>query len=213
MNKDNINRILSTIPTTTTIIAATKYVGSSEINELVNYGINNIGENRVEAFTQKNNDLSNLDIEWHFIGTLQSKKVKKIINKIDYLHSLDRLKLADEIQKYANEEIKCFIEVKTSSEDTKHGLLDSELKSFVVELEKYDKIKVVGLMTMAPFTEDEKIIRKCFSKLRILRDEIKNMNIKNAPCEYLSMGMSSDYLYAIEEGATHVRIGQALFKE
>ena len=97
-----------------------------------------------------------------------------------------------------------------SGEESKHGLTSEEAIDFIKSLEQYSKIKVVGLMTMAPFVEDEEILRNCFRKLRQLRDEVKGLNLPYAPCEFLSMGMSNDYKIAIEEGATHIRVGTAL---
>ncbi|QVK16806.1 YggS family pyridoxal phosphate-dependent enzyme [Mycoplasmatota bacterium] len=194
------------------ICAATKYVGVDEIDSLLEEGVSDFGENRVNAFLEKEQLLHNKSIIWHFIGSLQTNKVKKVINKIDYLHSLDRESLAKEINKYRDDVLNCFIEVNCSEEDSKHGLNVNEVKSFVQLIEKYDKIRVIGLMTMAENTQDETIIRETFKKLKTLQSEIQDLNLIYAPCNQLSMGMSNDFHIAIEEGATFVRIGSRLFK-
>jgi pyridoxal phosphate enzyme (YggS family) len=125
---------------------------------------------------------------WHFIGTLQSKKVKKIIDKVDYIHSLDRESLAEEIHKRTEKPVKCFIQVNVSGEDSKHGLPKEEALVFVRKLENYPSIQVVGLMTMAPYTDDEAEIRNCFRELKTLQGHIQEMNLPYAPCKELSMG-------------------------
>lgn len=107
-------------------------------------------------------------------------------------------------------EINCFVQVNVSGEESKHGLTPEEATNFIKSLEQYSKIRVVGLMTMAPFVDDEDVLRNCFRKLRQLRDEVKELELSYAPCEFLSMGMSNDYKIAIEEGATHIRVGTAL---
>ena len=141
---------------------------------------------------------------------MQTRKVRDVINHVDYFHALDRESLAKEIEKRAEDKVNCFVQVNVSGEESKHGLTSHETIEFIKGLEKYSKINVIGLMTMAPFVEDEDVLRNCFKKLRQLRDEVKELNLDYAPCEYLSMGMSNDYKIAIEEGATHVRIGTSL---
>ncbi|ERJ13609.1 YggS family pyridoxal phosphate-dependent enzyme [Haloplasma contractile] len=194
------------------IVAATKYVSSEIISKLYYNGIKHVGENRVNVFLEKYDRLHDLDLTWHFIGSLQSKKVKKVINKVDYLHSLDRESLAVAIEKHAVKKVKCFVQVNTSEENSKHGLLYTEALSFIKKLRDYQKIEVVGLMTMAPLTDDEEIIKNTFSRLKELQEEIQTLKLENVPCKELSMGMSNDYLMAIEEGATYLRIGSRLFK-
>jgi pyridoxal phosphate enzyme (YggS family) len=194
-----------------TIVAATKYGDETDILTLVNQGINDIGENRVEAFLKKYDNLHDLDITWHFIGHLQSKKVKSVINKIDYLHSLDRMSLVEEIQKYRNLPLYCFIEVNIAEEENKYGLKYEEVLSFYRKLESYDKIKVIGLMGMASLSKDETLITSQFQKLISLKKEIFDVTGNNLP--YLSMGMSNDYKIAIANGATHLRLGSVLFRK
>jgi PLP dependent protein len=192
------------------LVAVTKYVSNETTKSAVLAGVEHIGENRIEGLLEKKEFLSDLSVKWHFIGTLQSRKVKDIINHVDYIHSLDRLSLAKEIQKRAERTISCFVQVNVAEEDSKHGIAVKEVLSFVDKLKEYDRIKVVGLMTMAPFTDDESTIRNVFSALKQLQLEIQNKNFPHAPCEELSMGMSNDYVIAVEEGATFVRIGTDL---
>ncbi|WP_144614599.1 YggS family pyridoxal phosphate-dependent enzyme [Bacillus cereus] len=191
------------------LVAVTKTVGIEKTNEVIEAGIIDLGENRNEGFLQKYEYFGS-KVNWHFIGSLQTRKVKEIINEIDYLHSLDRLSLAKEIQKRANKKVKCFIQVKTSSEESKQGLAIEETISFIQSLQELDKIEVVGLMTMAPFTEEEEEIRRCFKELRKLQTEVQELELLHAPCRELSMGMSNDYTIAIEEGATYIRLGTIL---
>jgi len=191
------------------IIAVTKYVSTDRAKEAIKAGITHLGENRVEGFMKKYLEIEK-QVTWHFIGTLQSRKVKEIIDHVDVIHSLDRISLAKEIQKRASRVIPCFIQVNVSGEESKHGLNPDEVVSFIHQLEKFDKIKVIGLMTMAPFVKEEKVLRSCFRHLRELKEAIEALNLPYAPCHYLSMGMSNDYEIAIEEGATHIRIGTSL---
>lgn len=195
-----------------TIIAVTKYVSLDRAKEAIEAGITHLGENREEGLLAKWDGLGDKPT-WHFIGSLQSRKVKSIIEKVDYIHSLDRLSLANEINKRANRVINCFIQVKTSDEESKHGIDPEEVLPFVEQLSGYSKIKVAGLMTMAPYTNEEKVLRSCFKTLKELQGKIQNLDLDYAPCKELSMGMSNDFAIAIEEGATMVRIGTALVGE
>ncbi|WP_139891292.1 YggS family pyridoxal phosphate-dependent enzyme [Bacillus sp. D386] len=191
------------------IIAVTKYVSTKRALEAYKAGIKNFGENRSEGLIAKQEGIKERPV-WHFIGSLQTRKVKTIINRVDVLHSLDRLSLAEEIEKRATRPIDCFVQINVSGEDTKHGIQPQIAIEFVQQLAEFEKIRVMGLMTMAPFTDDEEEIRTCFRKLKELQVVIQNMKLPNAPCTELSMGMSNDYEIAIEEGATMVRIGTAL---
>ncbi|WP_431799477.1 YggS family pyridoxal phosphate-dependent enzyme [Halobacillus andaensis] len=191
------------------IIAVTKYVSIDRTLEAIESGVNDLGENRKEEFLKKHERIGD-QATWHFIGSLQSRKVKDVIHQIDYLHSLDRKSLAKEIQKRADKTIPCFIQVNVSGEESKHGLHPDDVEEFIESINDYDKIKIVGLMTMAPHVEHEEELRAVFRKLRALRDIIRDRNLPHAPCEHLSMGMSNDYTIAIEEGATHIRVGSSL---
>ncbi|AMO84601.1 hypothetical protein B857_00250 [Solibacillus isronensis B3W22] len=194
---------------TVEIIAVTKEVDVNRTEEAIEAGLIHLGENRPEGLLNKLDSI-NSAVSWHYIGSLQTRKVKQVIDQIDYLHSLDRLSLAEEIEKRATKRVKCFVQVNVSGEESKHGLTREQALDFVKQLEQFPKIEVVGLMTMAPFTEDETMIRQVFKQLKQLQQEVSQLNIPNVPCTELSMGMSNDYEIAVEEGATFVRIGTAL---
>ncbi|MGS0650236.1 YggS family pyridoxal phosphate-dependent enzyme, partial [Staphylococcus arlettae] len=172
-------------------------------------GLRHFGENRVEGFLAKQNALPD-DAVFHFIGTLQTRKVKEVINQVDYFHALDRLKLAKEIQKRAEHKVKCFIQVNVSEEESKQGITINEINDFIEAIKEYDNIEVVGLMTMAPLTGDVDYIRQLFNTLKEKQSEIQALNLSYAPCTELSMGMSNDYQLAAEAGASFVRIGTKL---
>ena len=191
------------------IIAVTKQVDVERTLEAIDAGVMHLGENRPEGLQMK---LVAIDkpAKWHFIGSLQTRKVKQVINDIDYLHSLDRLSLADEIEKRATNVVKCFVQANVSGEESKHGLAREEVIPFIKQLAGHSKIEVVGLMTMAPNTDDETVVRQVFRELKVLQQEVVQLGLSYAPCKELSMGMSNDYEIAVEEGATFVRIGTAL---
>jgi pyridoxal phosphate enzyme (YggS family) len=196
-------------PSEISIIAVTKYVSIKRAQEALDAGIVHLGENRDDGLLEKWAVLKDKPV-WHFIGTLQTRKVKNIIDKVDFIHSLDRLSLAKEINKRSSKKMKCLVQVNVSGEETKHGIEPIQVTEFVRLLEDYPNIEVAGLMTMAPYTDNEAVLRDCFRKLRELRDEVIALNLPYAPCNELSMGMSNDYPIAIEEGATMIRIGTAL---
>lgn len=196
-----------------TIIAVTKSVGKDITKELAELGIENMAENRVDKLLEKKVALKNFSsIKWHLIGNLQRRKVKSVINEIDYFHALDSFKLAEEIQKRTEKQISCFVEVNITGEESKHGLKSEEVIDFIHQLAEFDRIKVVGLMTMAPLNASEQVLHEVFSKLKKLQVEVNNQHLSYAPCTELSMGMSNDFPIAIEEGATFVRIGTAIFR-
>ena len=194
------------------LVGVTKYVDVDQARALVKAGVHEIAENRTELFLEKYQAMQDLEVTWHLIGSLQRRKVKDVINLVDYFHALDSFKLAQEIQKRAEKTISVFVQVNVSGELSKHGFSPEELKPFIEALNAFDRIKVVGLMTMAPIDANEQELRAYFSTLRQYRDQIKSMNLPYAPCEELSMGMSRDYEIAIEAGATYVRIGSDFFK-
>lgn len=196
-----------------TLIAVTKAVSNEATKEIYDLGIRHLAENRPEGLQAKKTYLPDNDIKWHYIGNLQTRKVKQVINEIDYFHALDRISLAKEIEKRAEHTINCFLEVNVTGEESKHGINPSEIEAFIDSLQDYSKIKIIGLMTMAPIDADEATIRKAFSTLYQLKNTIQVKGISYAPCTELSMGMSNDYQIAAEEGATFVRVGTALFKD
>ena len=193
------------------LIAVSKYFGLDAITEANNHGIINFGENKAQELRDKFELLGN-KVSWHFIGTLQRNKAKYVVKAASLIHSVDSLSLADEINKCAakNDKIQdILLEFKTFFEDTKAGLNQEEQVIKLVEhCNTLPNINLAGLMTMAPYTDDEQIIRKSFSELRKLKDKI---NQQRFILTELSMGMTSDFEIAISEGATMLRIGSAIF--
>ena len=194
------------------VVAVTKYVDVPTAEALLPLGVHHIGENRVDKFLEKYEALKDQDVVWHLIGTLQRRKVKDIIQYVDYFHALDSLKLAEEIQKRSDRVIKCFLQVNISREESKHGFSKEELLELLPELVTLDKIEYVGLMTMAPFEASSDELKEIFKATQDLQLEIREKQIPNMPMMDLSMGMSRDYKEAIEFGSTFVRIGTAFFK-
>lgn len=194
------------------IIAVTKYVDVATAEALVETGIQHIAENRVDKFLEKYQALKDYNLTWHLIGSLQRRKVKDVINLVDYFHALDSVKLAQEIQKRAEHPIKCFLQVNISGEESKHGFSVDELDTVLADIAQLDKIKIIGLMTMAPFEASQEELQDIFSKTHQLQKQLENKQLKNMPFSELSMGMSRDFEVAIENGATYVRIGSSFFK-
>lgn len=194
------------------VIAVTKYVDVATTEALVKTGIQHIGENRVDKFLEKYQALKEYDLTWHLIGSLQRRKVKDVINLVDYFHALDSVKLAQEIQKQAEHPIKCFLQVNISGEESKHGFAPDELDDVLAEIAQLDKIEIVGLMTMAPFEASQEELQDIFSKTHQLQKQLEKKQLKNMPFSELSMGMSRDFEVAIANGATYVRIGTSFFK-
>ena len=193
------------------LIAVSKFFGVDAIREANSLGITDFGENKAQELRDKYEILGD-NVIWHFIGTLQRNKVKYAVKAATYIHSVDSLMLIDEINYQAqkiNKVQKILLEVKTSSEDSKSGLTtEAEVLNLVKYCSTLSNIELVGLMTMAPFTDDVENIRKSFVDLRNLRDKI---NQNGFDLRELSMGMTNDYEIAIEEGATMLRIGSAIF--
>ena len=193
------------------LVAVSKLFGTDAIEEANTLGVTDFGENKAQELRDKYEILGD-KVTWHFIGTLQRNKVKYAVKAASYIHSVDSSILADEINKEAKkiEKIqKILLEVNTSFEESKSGLKDrTEIMKLVKHCSTLSNINLVGLMTMAPYTDDEKIIRKSFIDLRKLKDEI---NQNGFDLRELSMGMTNDYEIAIEEGATMLRIGSAIF--
>lgn len=194
------------------VIAVTKYVDVATTEALVKTGIQHIGENRVDKFLEKYQALKEYDLTWHLIGSLQRRKVKDVINFVDYFHALDSVNLAQEIQKRAEHPIKCFLQVNISGEESKHGFAPDELDDVLAEIAQLDKIEIVGLMTMAPFEASQEELQDIFSKTHQLQKQLEKKQLKNMPFSELSMGMSRDFEVAIANGATYVRIGTSFFK-
>ncbi|KAB2954501.1 YggS family pyridoxal phosphate-dependent enzyme [Heliorestis acidaminivorans] len=197
-----------------TLVAVTKNVAIADIEAAVASGVTTLGENRVQEFMKKIDQLQNPPVRWHMIGTLQSNKVKYIYDKVELIHSLDRLSLAKEIQKYARylgRPISCLVEVNVAQEESKEGLQIDEVPAFLKQLTELEGLTVQGLMTMAPYTENPEEVRWVFRKLRELSLELAELKLEGVAMRELSMGMSNDLEVAVEEGATLVRVGTAIF--
>jgi PLP dependent protein len=196
------------------IIAVSKNFGTEQILKVLKEGINCFGENKAQDLMLKYDQIGD-QVYWHFIGRLQRNKVRFAVKAAEYIHSVDSFIIASEINKLAaaNKKIqKILLQVKTSDEETKSGITEeSELFDLVEYCRTFSNIELTGLMTIAPFTEDIESIRQSFRYLRELRDEIISKGYENV--KELSMGMTLDYEIAIEEGATMLRIGSAIFGE
>lgn len=196
------------------VIAVTKYVSTEGTTAAVEAGFHHIGENRWQDAREKWHALQgNKEVYWHFIGHLQTNKVKDVLGRFWSIHSLDRLSLAEEIQKRAKRldiVVPCFVQLNVSGEETKYGLPPEELPMLLERLNDLDSIDVIGLMTMAPHEDDPEQTRPVFRRLRELRDEANLKQLYKKPIAHLSMGMSNDFEVAIEEGATWIRLGSVL---
>lgn len=192
------------------IVAVTKTFPAEVIEDAISVGITVIGENRVQEAKQKYAVIGN-KVEWHMVGHLQTNKVKDALKIFSLIHSLDSLKLAQELNHRANNKVHCLIEVNTSKESTKFGISPHELPDFYETVSQLPRLVIAGLMTIGPgwAIEDPEASRQCFRQLSDLKRKLQEDFSHDLPI--LSMGMTSDYEVAIEEGATHVRIGSALF--
>ena len=203
-------------PQEVNLMAVTKTVDVDAVFEAIDAGITDVGENKPQELARKYEVIGD-KVNWHLIGTLQTNKVKYIIDKVTMIHSLDREVLCEEIQKRAEKIdriIDCLVQVNISKEETKHGLYKDDVVDFVKMVsEKYPNIRIKGLMTMAPFIEDDEVIESVFKGLKDLSLEIDSLSLKNVEMSTLSMGMSHDYKIAIEEGSTIVRVGTSIFGE
>ena len=198
-----------------TIIAVSKTKPLSDVEELLAHGVTEFGENKVQEMVDKYEHVSK-PVHWHLIGHLQTNKVKYIVGKIFLIHSVDSLHLAEAISKEAvkqNTTVNILIEVNVAKENTKYGAMAEDTVSLVEKIALLPGICVKGLMTIAPYVENPQENRQYFVKLRQLAVDIKSKNIDNVHMDILSMGMTGDYMVAIEEGATYVRVGTGIFGE
>ncbi len=195
------------------LIAVTKNVDSKRIIEFSSSGISDVGENRIQEVRGKIDSLKSLNLCWHMVGHLQTNKVKYAVDIFEYIHSLDSLRLADEIDRCSrikNKHQKVFIEVNTSEEETKFGVSEENVEDLVDRVVKFKHLDLMGFMTIAPYVDDKNMIRESFKKLRTIRDNMSKKLDRNL---YLSMGMSDDFEIAIEEGSDFIRLGRAIFGE
>jgi pyridoxal phosphate enzyme (YggS family) len=197
------------------IVLVTKTVPPEKIREALASGLADLGENRVQELLEKQEALQSENVHWHMIGHLQTNKVKQVVGRTVLIHSLDRLELAEEIERQADmkkiESVPCLIQVNSSDEASKFGLRPEDVEAFVAGL-RTKAIQVRGLMTIGPLTEDEGYIRDAFRETFQLQQKLKQKHPER-DWDILSMGMSSDYKIAIEEGATLIRVGTAVFGE
>lgn len=215
INKEKYKAIINELKNTTTLVAVSKTKPAEDILELYNLGQRHFGENYVQELADKQSALPK-DIHWHFIGHLQSNKVKQIAPLVYLIHGVDSLKLLQEINKQAgklNKTINVLLQVHIAKEETKFGLDEKELDTILDKnkLAPLHNICVSGLMGMASFTEDTSVIKNEFSRLKQNFDKYEKLEIPNCKFQFLSMGMSSDYTIAIAEGSNMVRIGSLLF--
>lgn len=198
------------------LLLATKTVNIEKIRFAIEQGVPLIGENKVQELKQKANAIVDLQSEIHFIGHLQSNKIKDVIKWANCIQSIDRLSLAEKLHKrltLENKTIDVYIQVNTSFEESKFGAKPQDTIALVEEVAKFNNINIKGLMTIGLLSSESKEIRKCFHLLKQLQNEINSLQIPNVRIDELSMGMSNDLEIAIEEGATIVRVGTAIFGE
>ena len=198
------------------LVAVSKTFPAEYIAEAFNCGISDFGENYVQEFVAKQSNLIDLPINWHFIGHLQTNKIKYVFDKITLLHTLDSLKLAEKINKklqQSDKKLSVLIQINIGKEESKYGIFPEEVEHFVENLYNMKSLIVTGLMTIPPYFEDAEKARSYFIKMRELLEKVKRFNSDNIHLKELSMGMSHDFKVAIEEGATIVRIGSAIFGE
>lgn len=198
-----------------TLIAVSKTKPVSAIMEAYEHGIREFGENKVQELTQKAEVLPK-DIRWHMIGHLQRNKVKYVVGKAALIHSVDSVRLAEEISREAVKKkisVSILIEVNIAGEDSKFGVSPGDTEALIREIAKLPGIHIEGLMTIAPYVDDAEENRQYFSALKQLSVDIKRKNIDNVNMDVLSMGMTGDYMVAVEEGASYVRVGTGIFGE
>lgn len=198
-----------------TLVAVSKTKPVSMLQDVFNCGIRHFGENKVQELCEKEEILSK-DIKWHMIGHLQTNKVKYLMGKTSLIHSVDSLKLAREIEKHATKSniiVDILVEINIAEEPSKFGIKREETFSLIKEIAKLPHIKIKGLMTIAPMVDEPEENRLYFRQIKELSVDIDNQNIDNVSMNVLSMGMTGDYMVAIEEGATIVRVGTGIFGE
>jgi len=205
-------------PEDITLVCVTKEVTVDQVKKAIACGVDNIGENKLQDAIEKSLKLKDLNLKFHFIGHVQTNKVKKIVEIFDLVHSVDSFHIAEALSKEAakiNKIQDILIQVNTSGEQSKFGIGPHEATGLFRKLVSLNNIRALGLMTMAPLTTDQEIVRICFRKLKHVSEEVKDFlqfTTHNSQKAVLSMGMSGDYQAAIEEGATMVRIGSAIFR-
>ena len=219
--KENFNKIMESIeracqrvdrdPSEVKILGVAKEQPVERIKEAYKCGIKLIGENKTQEAEAHQAELESLDISWHFIGKLQKNKINRILKNFDFIESVDGVKSLEHIHKRVSDGIEVFIEINIGDEKNKSGFTIDGLMKALNYISQLDRVKITGLMALPPYSDDPEEIRPYFKKVRELKDELNEMNLSNFDIKHLSMGMSNDYEAAIEEGATIVRLGTALF--
>ena len=213
--KDNLNHIKSTLPEHVTLVAVSKTKPISDLMEAYNAGQQIFGENKIQEMVEKHEQMPK-DIVWHMIGHVQRNKVKYMASFVNLIHGVDNFKLLKEINKQAkkyNRTIECLIQIKIATEDSKFGMTQDEASELIKsqDFSELENIKIVGLMGMATFTDNQEQIKKEFSHLKSTFDDLKTLKTTNCQLNTISMGMSGDYPLAIECGSTMVRVGSSIF--
>ena len=211
--RDNLAKVQKNLKDGVLLVAVTKTHTAMEINEAIDAGVTDIGENKVQEILDKYDKVK--PVRWHMIGHLQTNKVKYIIDKVSLIHSVDSMKLAQEIQKQAQRHgitMDILIQVNAAGEESKFGIEPGIVKELIMEiLDNCPNVNVKGLMFVAPFAEDPEEVRGYFAQVAAMYNEYSKISHPRLDFRYLSMGMSHDYLTAIEEGANLVRVGSAIF--
>lgn len=211
--KKNLDDIRKTLKEGVLLLAVTKTHTVEEINEAIDHGVTDIGENKAQEILEKYDRVK--PVRWHMIGHLQTNKVKNIIDKVDLIHSVDSIKLAREISKRAIEHdriMDILIQVNVAGEESKFGVSPDEVEDLIKEiLESCPGIIIKGIMTVAPFDENPDNVSGVFAKTKEIYDKYAKIDNKNLKFEYLSMGMTHDYQVAIEEGSNMIRVGTGIF--
>ena len=197
------------------LVAVTKTVTADVARALVELGVTDIGENRVQEAAAKQEQLAGLDVRWHMIGHLQTNKAKDAVRMFDLIHSVDSERLAEALDRKAlamDKTVRVLVQINTSGEESKYGVAAAVAIDEVRRIADYPTVRVEGLMTMAPFADNAEDVRPVFVRLRRIAGEIRTLGMPSAEMKHLSMGMTQDFEVAVEEGATLVRIGTALFE-
>lgn len=219
--KQNYEKILSNVeracnrvkrdPEQVKVLGVCKKQSSDKLIEAYECGLRYFGENKTQEAEEHQLALEGRDINWHFIGKLQKNKINRVLKSFDFIESVDSVKSLEHIHKRVDEEIETFIEINIGEEKNKSGFTIDGLKKALNYISMLNRVKIVGLMTIPPFDDDPEIMRPHFRKMAELKEEINALGLDNFDIRDLSMGMSNDYEVAIEEGATIIRIGTALF--
>jgi len=213
--KENLLNIKTSLPDNVTLVAVSKTKPVSDLMEAYDAGQRIFGENKIQEMTEKHQQMPK-DIQWHMIGHVQSNKVKYMIPYVKLIHGVDSLKLLKEINRHAvrwRKKVDCLLQIHIAEEETKFGLNEIELNEILQseEFKTLNNIKIVGLMAMATFTDNQDQIKKEFNHLHTIFEKSKQLNTQNCQLSTLSIGMSNDYQLAIECGSTMIRIGSSIF--